>query len=379
MENGRANILFVLDTLGAGGSETLVLELASRLDPFRFKGFVYSIRDGKMHDRFVERGIKCFVSNKKPGLDPLMMREIAGVIKDNNIHIVNTQHLAPLVYSYWGAKIANRRVFIHTAHACWEMQEMPWYWKKIQRYLFHRTDANVGVVEAVAREFCDSFHVPKERVHSIPNGIDIQAIEQAKSERERVRAELNVSPDHFAIGLIGGLRQEKNHKLLIKALALLKDKYPQVILVFVGSGDQEDSLRRQAAGCGLNGRVRFLGYRSDVPRIYAALDMYCQPSWKEGLSLSLLMAMAAGLPIVASDIDANRNLITHGASGLLISPDSPQELAEAIRNIMAEPESAVRLGEQCRNIAKAKYDVRSWVRKYEDLFDSVIASQSRLR
>jgi glycosyltransferase involved in cell wall biosynthesis len=107
--------------------------------------------------------------------------------------------------------------------------------------LLHRTDANIGIVEEVTEKFCGSFDVPRERVYAIPNSVDIKRIQEALKERVEVREQLRIRPVEIAVGLVGNLREEKNHKTLIEALAILKDKYPNLILVFAGSGDQEES------------------------------------------------------------------------------------------------------------------------------------------
>lgn len=179
----------------------------------------------------------------------------------------------------------------------------------------------------------------------IPNGVSAAQYD-APMAREALRAELGLDPETTLVGAVGRLTHQKGLDLLIDALAV--SGLPGVHLLLAGAGEEEGRLRAQARRLGLGERVHFAGYRRDVPQLLGALDLYVHPARFEGMPNALLEAMAAGCPIVATDVDGNSELIRDGEHGWLVPADVPLALAGALKAALTDPAEARRRGDAAR-------------------------------
>jgi glycosyltransferase involved in cell wall biosynthesis len=170
-----------------------------------------------------------------------------------------------------------------------------------------------------------------DKIHVIPNGLRVEDYAFPMS-RATLRAEFGLPPDQILIGAVGRLTHQKGFDILIRALALLKREDVHVVLI--GEGEERGSLQALAAELSVASRVHFAGYRRDVPRILGALDLYVQPSRFEGMPNALLEAMAAGCPVIASDVDGNRELIGSVGQGHLVQVEAPYVLANVICQVL---------------------------------------------
>jgi len=179
--------------------------------------------------------------------------------------------------------------------------------------LLRRLGATVVAVSSDLRDFLEK-DLGMRDVRLIPNGIDVAAYSEI--DRESVRRVLGFGREDRVIGAIGNLYPVKGHAVLLRALASLQD--PKIHVVLAGRGEEERHLRAQVESLSLQGRVHLLGFREDVPRLLSAFDLYALPSFSEGQSLALMEAMAARLPIIASRVGGNPELIREGESGAAI-------------------------------------------------------------
>jgi glycosyltransferase involved in cell wall biosynthesis len=212
----------------------------------------------------------------------------------------------------------------------------------------------ICVGEATAMQGRSSWIVPEKKVVVIANGIDVKQFTntRAAGTRFNVRRELGVDGKCILIGNTGRLAVQKDNTTLIKSTALLAellaDKPFKVVVA--GSGPESAKLQRLASSTGVLEHIEFLGFYRDIPALLSALDIFVSPSLWEGLSISILEAMATGLPIVATNIAPNMELIEHEVSGLLVATKSPIQVAEAINRFVMNPEFA----ERCGSAAQAR-------------------------
>jgi glycosyltransferase involved in cell wall biosynthesis len=187
-----------------------------------------------------------------------------------------------------------------------------------------------------------------------------------------VRRELGLADGTAAVGLVARLDHwGKGHKEFFTALASLKDRYPVQGLV-IGGGRRETEMRQLAVEMGLEERVRFLGQRDDVPDLLAALDIFVLPSHSEGVSLALLEAMAAGLPVIASRVGGLPEVVTDGDTGLLIPPQDPEALAAALARLLDEPAWAKKLGENARRQVEENFSLERLGREINEIYGELV-------
>lgn len=186
-------------------------------------------------------------------------------------------------------------------------------------------------------------HIHAGKVCYVPGvGVDM---DRFGGSRETAREKLGIGEEEFVLLSVGEMTENKNHRLALQALALLPEK--PIRYVLVGRGERMEELQAQARELGIADRVIFTGYRNDVSELYPAADAFFFPSFREGLSVALMEAMASGLPAIVGKIRGNTDLIDDGVEGLYM-PLTPEGAAEAIRKLYDDPALGARLGEAAR-------------------------------
>jgi glycosyltransferase involved in cell wall biosynthesis len=203
---------------------------------------------------------------------------------------------------------------------------------------------SICVSKAVAAQQYQLHTTPRRKQITICNGIDPQSFITATQNgaREILRKELNIPLGHLVIGNTGRLAAQKDNDTLIRAMGPLKRMLSDIpfILLLAGDGNDRGKLEALVDSLGLKEHVRLIGFWKDIPSFLAAIDIFATPSLWEGLSISILEAMAAGKPIVATSIPPNAELIENEVTGLLVPPKSPEKIAEAITRLVRESELA---------------------------------------
>lgn len=206
------------------------------------------------------------------------------------------------------------------------------------------TDGLITINQEDYRLAMDHLHAKK--TYYVPGvGVDLERIQAGEGQRQALRRELGIRDDEFLLLSVGELTVNKNHRLGLEALAELND--PKIKYVIVGRGAQREALESRCRELGLTDRVQFLGYRNDVARFYAGADAFFFPSLREGLPVSLMEAMASGLPSLVGEIRGNTDLIRDGVEGVYM-PLTVSGAAEAIRTLASDPALRTRLGGAAR-------------------------------
>jgi len=203
---------------------------------------------------------------------------------------------------------------------------------------------------------------------TIRNGIDTKLYRTDDAARRSVRKELGIDEDQPLIGAVGNLYPVKGHTYLLKAMAIVKEKYPHAMLVIAGRGEILDQLREEASGLGIKEKVVFLGFSEKIPAFLQGLDIFALPSLSEGLPLSVLEAMAAGKPVIATNVGGISEVLNDGYAELLVPPRNPDVLAEKILLLLRNPELANRLRELGRMKVEKEFSLNSMMEKYQELY-----------
>jgi glycosyltransferase involved in cell wall biosynthesis len=243
-----------------------------------------------------------------------------------------------------------------------------------QRRLASSTAAGVAASKAVQRWATRQYALPPERVPVIYEGHDVAHFAApAADARARIRREIAIGEDAALIGLLGRvLTSQKGQELAIRLMPELRRRRPDAALAIVGGGPDLEACRRSTVQLGLDGAVRFLGHRSDIPDVLAAVDVVVVPSLvDEGFPFVALEASAAGRPVVAFDSGGLPEAVRHGESGLIVPKGDGARLVEAIDRVLGDPAFARRLGANGRRHA-AGFTVASHVRGLTELFEKVV-------
>jgi len=217
--------------------------------------------------------------------------------------------------------------------------------------------------------------IPARKVTTIANGVDLSRF--GNIGRMDARARLGLPLDRPVVGTVGRLDPVKDQAGLIESFSLLRSGHPDAILIVVGEGVCRQALETRVVDLGLRERVRLMGERRDIPDVLAAMDVFALPSIAEGMSNTMLEAMASGLPVVATRVGGNSELIDNGVTGTLVGPGDRSALAEAIGGYLDDPTRGVLHGKAARQRALSRFDLTRMVQGYTDLYCEVLKRRSR--
>jgi glycosyltransferase involved in cell wall biosynthesis len=244
-------------------------------------------------------------------------------------------------------------------------------YRLLDRVARERVDRFIVVSAALHRTLVMGWGVEPERVELIPNGVDLDGGVDDPAAAAALRRALGIDARAPLAGGVGRLVEQKGFDVLIRALPAVRARVPGARLVLVGEGPERDRLARLAREQGVGDAVVFAGFRPDAPRLMAALDVLVLPSRREGAPLVTLEAMARAVPVVASDIAGIGEQVTDGVEGLLVPPEDPVALADAIARVLGDRALARRLGEAGRRRVRAGFDARDMVARTLDLYRAV--------
>ena len=370
----KTRVLFLLPQLDAGGSERVVFDLARSLDSGKFEVFVAAFRAGTLVEPLRGFCREIFIVAKKPGFDPSAMVALSGVIKKHRIDVVNAHHYMPCFYSFPGTSMLNGKRLIYTEHSVPEVENIAnCFHRRIFHLMLYGIEGVVGVSKAVAAAFRERYPRHASKFHEIVNGVDIQRFRLA-GLRDSIRSRWGLTGEHFVIGTVANFRKVKNHLCLVRAAGRLKDSHPQLRLFFVGTGfpgdpeNSEEEVRSLIQALGLQDRVIMAGYRDNIPELLSAFDAFCLPSFSEGLPVSVLEAMAAGVLVIGSEVAGISEVVSNGENGLLFPSDRDEQLALLLKGNVADPDRRARLATCGFDYVTRYHSYASWIKKYEILF-----------
>lgn len=372
--DARINVLFLTIDITIGGAERLVLDLARNMDRTLFAPSVGWFSHEAVPREFEELGIPLFPIRKGPGLDWRAMRRLAQFVRDRQIHVINAHHFMSFFYACYAAKIANRVGLVYTEHSEADVLSATGMWRAAGVGLLRLCDRVVGVSPRVSAALSSHFRLDAERIQTIENGVDLARFARTTENRSDVRRRLGLEPTDVVIGHVANFRRNKNHLFLVRAFREAFGHRSDVKLLLVGQGfpgDTENSEPEVAAfvrAHGLGDNVRMLGYRPDVNDLLGAMDIFCLVSYKEGLPLSVIEAMATGLPVLATNIDGLKDVVRPDVTGMLVEPDDVAALARTLDTLASDGPLRARLGESAREVAKARYSFSRCLSETQELF-----------
>lgn len=345
-----AHVTFGLDV---GGLEKLLVEFARHADRERFDlNFVSLGHAGAVAEEIEAAGWPVTALGVPTGLRPGLVFRLARLLRRRRTDVVHTHDDRPHLYGTLAGRLAGVRRIIHTRHGQGHHRR-------------RRQSALVNLAAAWVDRFVCVSHdsarlavrqgVPARKVCTVWNGIDLERFPFTGPRA-----------DGPAV-IVARLSPEKDHATLLRAAALVVRRDPSFRLEVAGDGPCREDLHRLAAELGLAGHVRFLGSVRDVPALLARAGLFVLSSLSEGVSLTLLEAMAAGLPVVATRVGGNPEVVA-ADTGLLVRPADPEALAGALLRLGSAPDECRRLGAAGRARVERHFDVRGMVAAYERMY-----------
>ena len=368
----KVKVMQIVPMLSPGGAERVAVHIARGLNRRRYEPMVisFSERVGCDLDYMLEdAGIEVRYLGKHPGFDYRVYSRLDSVLKECEPDVIHT-HLHVLRYALPSMLLRKRAAMVHTVHNLAEREIEPRA-RLIQRYALTHGVEPVAVAEEVAASLSKLYGVRRCRV--IANSIPTDLYANPQIPRREWRAKHGFQDSDVLFVCVARFAPQKNHRLLLESFAQGPASDPRAHLVLVGEGNLRADLEEHAGKLNLAGKVHFLGLRSDIPDVLGAMDVFVLSSDYEGNPLSVLEAMASGLPIVSTAVGGVPNLFETGKEGFLVSARDPQGLAKSMNSLLKYELVRRSMGTAASTRAKANFDVANMVRAYEEVYEDQLA------
>ena len=362
--NSSIHIAHIVSNLDIGGLEKVVISLVNHLDTERFRPALFCLGNGGE----LVADVRCDVTSlgKGEGFSYLLPLRLARLFRRERIDIVHCHNFSPLIYGALAGTIVAVKGVVYTVHGAKTSARKKTSW--IQR--MDVVKKVVTVSEDARRVALASGALPSKKIDTIVNGISMAGFEGA-FDRATKRGQLGFPTDATVYGIVARLTPAKDHATLFRSFRLLVEEHPHAVLAVVGDGELEAGLHALAGELGVEDCVRFLGRRHDVADILRALDVFVLSSTTEGLSITLIEAMAAGLPIVATRVGGNSEVVIDRETGLLVPAADPEAFKTAMAWMLGNPEGARHMGRSGRERATTHFSVERMVKRYQTIYETL--------
>ena len=358
--------MHVVFSLQPGGMEHGVVKLANGLDTTRVQSSICATTPGGALRAQVKAAVPVFELRRRPGNDPFVVWQLYRTFRQTRPDIVHTHAWGTLCEGLLAARLARVPVVVHGEHGTLQLKP---YQSRIQRLAWGRVDQLLSVSSRLAERMAAATGFSLDRVRVIRNGVDLSRF--GTVARDVARLELGLDDATLVVGTAGRLVPVKDQRMLIGSVAELTKGGRPVIALIAGEGPLLGDLQAQVAALGLGERIRFLGHRPDLERVFAAMDIFVLSSISEGLSNTILEAMASGLPVVATRVGGADELVVDGVTGVLVPPRSAEALAEAIDQLASDPSRRNSMAQSARRRAYDEFAIDRMMQNYAALYESM--------
>jgi len=315
-------------------------------------------------------GIEVIPHRIRSPWEPKSILRIKNLIRDLRIDVLHTHSSV----DSWAGGLAGRwarvPVLVRTRHISVRVRR-PWL-----NRIYYLPDAIITTGEHIRRELLQTHKILAERIVSIPTGADAGRFHPGPPDLE-LKKRMGLPIDSPVITLVAVLRAQKRHELVIAAAAEVIKVFPQARFIFVGDGPGRKRVEQEIKNAQLESHILMTGYREDIPAILSFTDLGIISSVAEGIPQFLFQIMAMGKPVIATEVGGIPEIVTSGVNGVLIPPEDPAALAKALVQVLGDPESARRLGEEGRRLVEQEYTVEKMAEKVYRVYQQVYEGKQK--
>lgn len=376
--NKRVGLMHLVLNLQTGGLEHLVVDTIRCIDETKYRPILCTLQDSvseSLHRKIQSFGIKLIrLKKRNVAVDLGTIQRLAQTLKKEDVTILHTHNWIPLFYGSFAAAISRTPIKIHTKHGS-DISTSKSIVRILRRCISVTIDKCIAVSDDVKNALRCGYGFNPRKIVVVKNGIDTKRHNTiAEGSRELKRAEMGVRNGTHVIGIVARLSDEKDHLNLLRSIPAVVSSVrgKDFKLVIVGDGPCRENLIGTVRQLQISKKVIFLGDRSDVPELMNAFDTFILSSVTEGISLTLLEAMATGLPVVATNVGGNPEVVVDGVTGILVPPKDPEKMAEAIIRLLQNRELAKQMGDAGRKRVEEKFSLERMVREYENIYEECL-------
>ena len=373
------NVLHLHSSSGLYGAESVILNLGKSLDVHGYHPIIGCLEVGEsLLSAFAHAtlesnlDVETFITKAK--FSPVAIFKIAKLIRKRNVQIIHSHTFKTTILGFFASRLT-RIPLVETNHL---FPPMPLSDKKLQLYakidafFLRYADKTIAVSHKIKTSLADS-GVPESKISVIENGIDVEKCRAVRlEERVLARKALGLEDGSFVIGGVGRLTEQKGFEYLLEAAKAVLTRRKDVVFIIAGDGPLRGKLYKHMDKLKLDGNVNFLGFRKDILRILAAMDIFVMPSIDEGLPIAMLEAMAVGLPVIVTSVGEIPRVIENKQNGILIEPKNSEMLANKIIYLMENYKIRGDIIDKAWQTVKAKYSNEAMSKSYALIYDRLL-------
>lgn len=371
--DARPAVCHVIHALNVGGAEVLVDQMVRRLAP-DFRCLVAVLDEvGDIGDQLRQDGFRVEHLHRGPGIDRACARRLNDLVQQENVSLLHAHQYTPFFQAMLSRGLFGRTPVLFTEHGR-HFPDLPSRKRSIvNRILLRKQDRMVGCGGAVQQALIDNEGLPKHRVELVYNGVDLDELATAPTgARTAIRREFGLSDDEFVVIQVARLHQLKDHQTALRAIDHARRTCPHIRLLVAGDGEERSSIEQSIDRLNLQDHVLLAGTRSDVPSLLAAADAFLLTSISEGIPLTVIEAMAAQLPVVATSVGGLPEMIEEGVSGFLRSAGDDIGLAECLTALASSPEQRNEVGLAGSITARKQFSLDVMLNQYHSIYNDMI-------
>lgn len=364
------NILQTCFSYSWGGLEMQALEISKQLKHRKHRVWLACLRSSRLEQAARDANLNVLSVNTRGYVHPLAAAKIARLIRGVGIDVIHCQHSRDLATVVFAQKLARERCPLLLSKRVGS-----YITKKdlFHRFVYAHVDRVFAISDVIHRNVLKTTPVTPDRVITLHDAVDTELFSLARVSTTRVRQEFGYDDDTLVVGFVGRFSPGKGHEEFLTAASILANKYRNIRFLIVGEasyGEQmyEQRIRAMCTALRLNGVVQFAGYRTDIPDVMAAFDIFAFPSHAEAFGVALIEAMAMERPVVSTNCDGVLDIVVDGVTGLYVNPRDAQQLAEAIERLGTNPALRRQMGKAGRRRVEEMFDQRRQVARIEEIY-----------
>jgi len=377
----RITILFLIDSFrGMGGAEKNVLLLSQELNKRDYRCIVCCLKGGWLKTRLRQKGVQVVDLRIKRIYNARGITQLFKLIKfirHEDVRLIVTYHEASDFLGLMAAKLTGRPIISQRRDMGHNLKKRHIIMYRILNSLFDRI---ITVSNAVKQIIVDREKTPSGKIVVINNGIEHQAFFRKESSTLGLKSQFGINPSERVVGMVADIRRIKGHRFFIEAASLISKKISNVKFLLVGGNFQEDdysfrNVQEMASQHQLSEKLVYIGPSDNIPQALSIFDIAVLSSLNEGFPNTILEYMAAGKPIVATNVGGNPEIVVHRQTGLLVPPRNPEALASATLQLLKNQELAERMGKMGKKRVESLFPLVRMVDSYDFVYKSVLNSK----
>ncbi|WP_017444355.1 glycosyltransferase [Gayadomonas joobiniege] len=362
-------ILHVTYDMRIGGTERVIINLLKGSDPsYQMSIFCIESPLGPWGVKLQKQGLAIFQSDRKPGFDRALIRQINKVIKSQKIDIVHCHQYTPWVYGTLASLGTSAKV-IFTEHGRFYPDRGSWKRRIVNPILNCFTAHITAISKATAAALSEFEYLPKKQIKVIYNGIEPVSV--APSIAQTLALELGIKDTDLVFGTIARFDPIKNHPLMLRAFTSVLQKYPNARLLIVGDGEEKDTIIKLANQLGIQDSLIMPGYQSDPSAFLGLMDIFLLSSLSEGTSMTLLEAMSLGKPCIVTNAGGNKEVIADQINGEVCANDDLAAFSSAMLKMAADSELQQKYSVQAKQRFNEIFSVQQMASAYANLYEDL--------